>query len=103
MPAVASTAFAWRVDEVVAKGLVGEFRDAMASPERQFAATVATFEIKNLASTGGKDDAATLKLELAVKDIAEQVRIEGGGHFLQEDRGEQIATAILEWKAPASS
>lgn len=29
----------------------------------------------------------------------EQVAIEGGAHFLQEDRGEVIAAAILEWVA----
>jgi len=27
----------------------------------------------------------------------EQLVIEGGGHFLQEDRGEEIAAAMLEW------
>jgi haloalkane dehalogenase len=32
-----------------------------------------------------------------IPGAGDQVRIEGGGHFLQEDRGEQIATAILEW------
>jgi haloalkane dehalogenase len=31
--------------------------------------------------------------------VEEQIRIEGGAHFLQEDRGERIATAILEWKS----
>jgi haloalkane dehalogenase len=30
--------------------------------------------------------------------VEEQVRIEGGGHFLQEDRGERIAERILEWE-----
>ena len=29
---------------------------------------------------------------------AEQVVIEGGAHFLQEDRGEVIAAAILDWE-----
>jgi haloalkane dehalogenase len=33
-----------------------------------------------------------------IPGAGEQVVIEGGGHFLQEDRGEQIAAAILEWK-----
>jgi haloalkane dehalogenase len=28
-----------------------------------------------------------------------QVVIEGAAHFLQEDRGEEIAAAILEWEA----
>jgi len=32
-----------------------------------------------------------------IPGAGEQVTIEGGGHFLQEDRGEQIAAAILEW------
>jgi haloalkane dehalogenase len=32
-----------------------------------------------------------------IPGAGEQVAIEGGGHFLQEDRGEQIAAAILEW------
>jgi len=32
-----------------------------------------------------------------IPGAGEQVAIEGGGHFLQEDRGEVIAAAILEW------
>ncbi len=32
-----------------------------------------------------------------IPGAGEQVVIEGGGHFLQEDRGEVIAAAILEW------
>jgi haloalkane dehalogenase len=32
-----------------------------------------------------------------IPGAGEQVVIEGGGHFLQEDRGEVVATAILEW------
>jgi haloalkane dehalogenase len=32
-----------------------------------------------------------------IPGAGEQVPIEGGGHFLQEDRGEAIAAAILEW------
>ena len=35
----------------------------------------------------------------AIPGAGEQVPIEGAAHFLQEDRGEQIADAILlEWK-----
>jgi haloalkane dehalogenase len=34
-----------------------------------------------------------------IPGAGEQVVIEGGGHFLQEDRGEVIAAAILEWMA----
>jgi haloalkane dehalogenase len=33
----------------------------------------------------------------SVPGAGEQVRIEGGAHFLQEDRGEQIAAEILSW------
>ena len=33
----------------------------------------------------------------AIPGAGEQVRIEGGAHFLQEDRGEQIAAEILRW------
>lgn len=33
----------------------------------------------------------------AIPGAGEQVRIEGASHFLQEDRGEQIAAAILDW------
>lgn len=32
-----------------------------------------------------------------IPGAGEQVAIEGAAHFLQEDRGEQIAAAILEW------
>ena len=32
-----------------------------------------------------------------IPGAGEQVRIEGASHFLQEDRGEQIAAAILDW------
>jgi haloalkane dehalogenase len=32
----------------------------------------------------------------AIPTAGEQVKIEGAAHFLQEDRGEQIAAAILE-------
>jgi haloalkane dehalogenase len=32
-----------------------------------------------------------------IPGAGEQVAIEGGGHFLQEDRGEAIAAAILQW------
>jgi haloalkane dehalogenase len=32
----------------------------------------------------------------ALPDAGEQVKIEGAAHFLQEDRGEQIAELILE-------
>jgi haloalkane dehalogenase len=32
-----------------------------------------------------------------IPGAGEQVTIEGGGHFLQEDRGDMIAAAILEW------
>jgi haloalkane dehalogenase len=32
-----------------------------------------------------------------IPGAGEQVVIEGGGHFLQEDRGDAIAAAILEW------
>ena len=32
-----------------------------------------------------------------IPGAGEQVPIEGAAHFLQEDRGEQIAAAILEW------
>jgi haloalkane dehalogenase len=31
--------------------------------------------------------------------VTEQVRIEGAAHFLQEDRGEQIAGEILRFLA----
>ncbi len=34
-----------------------------------------------------------------IPGAGEQVVIEGGGHFLQEDRGEVVAAAILEWMA----
>jgi haloalkane dehalogenase len=34
-----------------------------------------------------------------IPGAGDQVVVEGGGHFLQEDRGEQIAAAILEWMA----
>ncbi len=33
----------------------------------------------------------------AIPGAGEQVRIEGASHFLQEDRGEQIAAAVLDW------
>jgi haloalkane dehalogenase len=33
----------------------------------------------------------------SVPGAGEQVKIEGGAHFLQEDRGEQIAAEILSW------
>jgi haloalkane dehalogenase len=36
----------------------------------------------------------------AIPGAGEQVRIEGAAHFLQEDRGEQIAAAILDWMKP---
>jgi haloalkane dehalogenase len=32
-----------------------------------------------------------------IPGAAEQVVIEGGGHFLQEDRGDQIAAILLNW------
>ncbi len=32
-----------------------------------------------------------------IPGAGDQVVVEGGGHFLQEDRGEVIAAAILEW------
>jgi haloalkane dehalogenase len=32
-----------------------------------------------------------------IPGAGEQVAIEGGGHFLQEDRGDAIAAAVLEW------
>jgi haloalkane dehalogenase len=32
----------------------------------------------------------------AIPTAGEQVRIDGAAHFLQEDRGEEIAAAILE-------
>jgi haloalkane dehalogenase len=32
-----------------------------------------------------------------IPGAGEQVVVEGGGHFLQEDRGDVIAAAILEW------
>jgi hypothetical protein len=73
----AGTPFSWRLDALAATTLTGEFRDAMAAPERQFSATVQTFEVANLANTGAKDDAATLKLVLAVRDVAENVQIVG--------------------------
>jgi haloalkane dehalogenase len=34
-----------------------------------------------------------------IPGAGDQVTIEGGGHFLQEDRGEFVAAAILEWMA----
>lgn len=34
-----------------------------------------------------------------IPGAGEQVRIEGAAHFLQEDRGEQIAAEILRWTA----
>jgi haloalkane dehalogenase len=34
-----------------------------------------------------------------IPGAGEQVVVGGGGHFLQEDRGEQIAAVILEWMA----
>jgi haloalkane dehalogenase len=34
-----------------------------------------------------------------IPTAGEQVRIEGAAHFLQEDRGEEIARAILQWEA----
>ena len=34
-----------------------------------------------------------------IPGAGEQVRIEGAAHFLQEDRGEQIAAAVLELSA----
>ena len=33
----------------------------------------------------------------AIPGAGEQVKIEGGAHFLQEDRGEQIAEVMLDW------
>lgn len=33
-----------------------------------------------------------------IPTAGEQVKIEGASHFLQEDRGEEIARAILEWE-----
>jgi len=33
----------------------------------------------------------------AIPGAGEQVKIEGAAHFLQEDRGELIAAAILDW------
>ncbi|MGI8844654.1 MAG: haloalkane dehalogenase [Thermoleophilaceae bacterium] len=33
-----------------------------------------------------------------IPTAGEQVRIEGAAHFLQEDRGEEIAAAILQWQ-----
>jgi len=32
-----------------------------------------------------------------IPGAGDQVTIEGGGHFLQEDRGEAVAAAVLEW------
>jgi haloalkane dehalogenase len=37
-----------------------------------------------------------------IPGAAEQVKIEGAAHFLQEDRGEQIAEEILRLGAPRS-
>jgi len=36
-----------------------------------------------------------------IPGAAEQVTIEGAAHFLQEDRGERIAAAILDWERAA--
>ncbi len=33
----------------------------------------------------------------AIPGAGEQLRIEGAAHFLQEDRGERIAEAIIDW------
>ena len=38
-----------------------------------------------------------------IPGAGEQVVIEGAAHFLQEDRGEEIAAAILEWIAAGGS
>ena len=37
-----------------------------------------------------------------IPGAGEQVRIEGASHFLQEDRGDVIAAAILDWKERTS-
>jgi haloalkane dehalogenase len=37
-----------------------------------------------------------------IPGAGEQVRIEGGAHFLQEDRGDQIAEHVLRFLASAS-
>ena len=75
--APAGTPFSWRLDGLVATDLKGEFRDRLPSPERRFEAVVRTFEVKNLASSGGPGDSATLALALAVPGIADEVRITG--------------------------
>lgn len=36
-----------------------------------------------------------------IPGAGEQVRIEGGAHFLQEDRGDVIAAAVLDWMKPS--
>jgi haloalkane dehalogenase len=36
----------------------------------------------------------------AIPGAGDQVKIEGAAHFLQENRGEQIAAAILDWMKP---
>jgi hypothetical protein len=75
--APAGTPFNWRLDELVATDLRGEFRDQLAAPERKFEAAVRSFEVRNLAATGKPDDVATLKLAMAVPNVAADVKIEG--------------------------
>jgi haloalkane dehalogenase len=38
-----------------------------------------------------------------IPTAGEQIRIEGGAHFLQEDRGERIAEEMLRFMAPAAA
>jgi haloalkane dehalogenase len=38
-----------------------------------------------------------------IPGAGEQVKIEGAAHFLQEDRGEQIASVMLAWLAETSN
>jgi haloalkane dehalogenase len=42
------------------------------------------------------------QFESMIPGAGEQVRIEGGAHFLQEDRGDQIAEHVLRFLASAS-
>ncbi|HZN64609.1 MAG TPA: DUF748 domain-containing protein, partial [Tepidisphaeraceae bacterium] len=80
MPTSQPAPFAWRLDELLATDLAGEFRDELVSPQRRLEARVNSFQLKNVASSGGKDDVATLALALTVPDVASDLRVEGTAH-----------------------
>ena len=71
------TPFAWKLDELVATDLAGEFRDQLPAPERRFEARVASFEVRNLAGAGPKEAAATLKIAMSVPGVASDLSIAG--------------------------